>query len=199
MGVEFFNSKHVTSLQGEPGPRGPHGPPGSRGGPVSKPACTWILFRPCVVQNDCTSFVCFWLCVYFPVTGIKRWPWSDWCCWICWTSCKHHLLSCILCPNISGSGANVKVMTDSTRFDVFFTVLLTFLQGPDGQPGVKGEVGEPGQKGDAGSPGPQGLAGAHGPPVSCTKDARWKLLLINRCRSTLLTHHWPLTGSCTVC
>ena len=101
--------------------------------------------------------------------------------------------------NISGSGANVKVMTDSTRFDVFFTVLLTFLQGPDGQPGVKGEVGEPGQKGDAGSPGPQGLAGAHGPPVSCTKDARWKLLLINRCRSTLLTHHWPLTGSCTVC
>lgn len=37
MGVEFINSKHVTSLQGEPGPRGPHGPPGSRGGPVSKP------------------------------------------------------------------------------------------------------------------------------------------------------------------
>lgn len=40
-------------------------------------------------------------------------------------------------------------------------------QGPDGQPGVKGEPGEQGQKGDAGSPGPQGLAGAHGPPVSC--------------------------------
>lgn len=54
----------------------------------------------------------------------------------------------------------------------YFTVSLTFLQGPDGQPGVKGEVGEPGQKGDAGSPGPQGLAGAHGPPVSCTKDTR---------------------------
>lgn len=44
-----------------------------------------------------------------------------------------------------------------------------FFQGPDGQPGVKGEPGEPGQKGDAGSPGPQGLAGSHGPPVSITK------------------------------
>lgn len=39
-------------------------------------------------------------------------------------------------------------------------------QGPDGQPGVKGDTGEPGQKGDAGSPGPQGLTGSPGPPVS---------------------------------
>lgn len=49
----------------------------------------------------------------------------------------------------------------------YYTNSIYLLQGPDGQPGVKGELGEPGQKGDAGSPGPQGLAGAHGPPVSC--------------------------------
>lgn len=45
------------------------------------------------------------------------------------------------------------------------------MQGPDGQPGVKGEPGEPGQKGDAGSPGPQGLAGSPGPHVSDAKNA----------------------------
>lgn len=42
---------------------------------------------------------------------------------------------------------------------------LDHLQGPDGQPGVKGEPGEPGQKGDAGSPGHQGLSGPPGPMV----------------------------------
>lgn len=47
-----------------------------------------------------------------------------------------------------------------------------FLQGPDGQPGVKGEPGEPGQKGDAGSPGPQGLAGSPGPPASINNIVR---------------------------
>lgn len=54
------------------------------------------------------------------------------------------------------------------NYSAIFDAFTNILQGPDGQPGVKGEVGEPGQKGDAGSPGPQGLAGAHGPPVSCT-------------------------------
>lgn len=39
-------------------------------------------------------------------------------------------------------------------------------QGPDGQPGVKGEPGEPGAKGEAGSVGPQGMAGKPGPRVS---------------------------------
>lgn len=61
------------------------------------------------------------------------------------------------------------MISDHLRFTYFtsvFSDIITTLQGPDGQPGVKGEVGEPGQKGDAGSPGPQGLAGAHGPPVS---------------------------------
>lgn len=127
------------------------------------------------------------------MTGIKRWPWSDWCCRICWTSCKCHSLSRILFPE-KHFWLRGRCERDD-RFNYiwcFFTVLLTFSQGPDGQPGVKGEVGEPGQKGDAGSPGPQGLAGAHGPPVSCTKDTRWKLLLINHCRSTSLTHHQPL-------
>ncbi len=37
MVVEITVSKPVTSLQGEPGPKGPHGPPGSRGMPVSRP------------------------------------------------------------------------------------------------------------------------------------------------------------------
>lgn len=38
----------VTSLQGEPGPKGPHGPPGSRGVPVSRPCqCFLLVFRTC--------------------------------------------------------------------------------------------------------------------------------------------------------
>lgn len=40
-----------------------------------------------------------------------------------------------------------------------------FYQGPDGQPGTKGEAGEPGAKGDAGAPGPQGMAGKSGAQV----------------------------------
>lgn len=41
-------------------------------------------------------------------------------------------------------------------------------QGPDGQPGVKGETGEPGPKGEAGPPGPQGTAGKPGSQVERT-------------------------------
>lgn len=52
---------------------------------------------------------------------------------------------------------------------------MQLMQGPDGQPGVKGEPGEPGQKGDAGSPGPQGLAGSPGPHVSAKKNKHQNL------------------------
>lgn len=37
MFVQIIVCKCMTSLQGEPGPKGPHGPPGSRGVPVSRP------------------------------------------------------------------------------------------------------------------------------------------------------------------
>lgn len=42
---------------------------------------------------------------------------------------------------------------------------VNLFQGPDGQPGVKGDIGELGQKGDAGAPGPQGVAGKPGAQV----------------------------------
>lgn len=48
---------------------------------------------------------------------------------------------------------------------MFVTAVIS-CQGPDGQPGVKGETGEPGAKGEAGSAGPQGMAGKSGPRVS---------------------------------
>lgn len=123
-------------------------------------ACIWSLFQPCLyLQYNNLS----------PVTGIKRWPRPNWCCRIHWTPCKQPITVTL---------DFLEIISDHFRFTYFWCILydvITTLQGPDGQPGVKGEVGEPGQKGDAGSPGPQGLAGAHGPHVSCTpKDTRWK-------------------------
>lgn len=47
MVIEIIVSKSVTSLQGEPGPKGPHGPPGSRGVPVSKPVQCFQLHEIC--------------------------------------------------------------------------------------------------------------------------------------------------------
>lgn len=45
------------------------------------------------------------------------------------------------------------------------SIFLNPPQGPDGQPGVKGETGELGQKGETGAPGPQGMAGKPGGKV----------------------------------
>lgn len=53
--------------------------------------------------------------------------------------------------------------------DSNLTYFLSPSQGPDGQPGVKGETGEPGLKGEGGAPGPQGMAGKSGEQVHIQK------------------------------
>lgn len=61
---------------------------------------------------------------------------------------------------------------------MYFFFLL--YEGPDGQPGAKGEAGEPGAKGDAGAPGPQGMAGKSGAQVRHESFSLFSFLLIHQ-------------------
>lgn len=88
---------------------------------------------------------------WFCISGVSWSAWSSWCSRICRFSCEFSLIISYI----------------NLLFCHFWIILLSsfFYQGPDGQPGVKGETGEPGAKGAAGAPGPQGMAGKPGAQV----------------------------------
>lgn len=125
------------------------------------------------------------------MTGIKRWPWSDWCCRICWTSCKCHSLSRILFPE-KHFWLRGRCERDD-RFSYiwcFFYSIINIFTGSWWPTWSQGRGWRTRPEGRCWFTRTSRFSWCS--RTSCELHARWKLLLINRCRSTSLTHHQPL-------